>query len=246
MSEVAPPRLATPVPAAVPSVASPLTAVGLHKTFVGGDGSELHVLDGVDLRVEPGEAVAVIGASGAGKSTLLHLLGALDRPTAGEVLVEGRAVSGLDEESLAKVRNRHIGFVFQFHHLLSELSALDNVAIPRIIKGVRRAEAREEAAEALTQVGLGDRLTHVPGELSGGEQQRVAIARALVGKPGLLLADEPTGNLDPKTAERVLDLFLQLHEEVGSTLVVVTHSKDLAARFPRKLFVVGGRLEEGT
>lgn len=242
MSEVVPPHLSTPVPAAVPLVVSPLTAVGLHKTFVGGDGSELHVLDGVDLRVEHGEAVAVIGASGSGKSTLLHLLGALDRPTSGEVLVEGRTVSGLDEESLAEVRNRHIGFVFQFHHLLREFTALENVIMPALIGGTPIGLAEERARHLLSTVGMQHRLDHKPWQLSGGEQQRVAVARALVNEPLVLLADEPSGNLDRHASGLLHDLLFQFRRDNQLALVLVTHNLELAERADRILHLDTGRL----
>lgn len=242
MSEVVPPHLSTPVPAAVPLVVNPLTAVGLHKTFVGGDGSELHVLDGVDLCVEHGEAVAVIGASGSGKSTLLHLLGALDRPTSGEVLVEGRTVSGLDEESLAEVRNRHIGFVFQFHHLLREFTALENVLMPALIGGTPIGLAEERARHLLSTVGMQHRLDHKPWQLSGGEQQRVAVARALVNEPLVLLADEPSGNLDSHASGLLHDLLFQFRRDNQLALVLVTHNLELAERADRILHLDTGRL----
>ena len=242
MSEVAPSRFATPVPAAVPTVAMPLAAVGLHKTFVGGDGSELNVLEGVDLRVEAGEAVAVVGASGAGKSTLLHLLGALDRPTAGEVLVDGREVSGLDEDALAEVRNRHIGFVFQFHHLLREFTALENVLMPALIGGTPLGVAEERARHLLSAAGMQHRLTHKPWQLSGGEQQRVAVARALVNEPLILLADEPSGNLDYHASGLLHDLLFQLRRDNQLAMVLVTHNLELAERADRILCLDGGRL----
>ncbi|MEE2750404.1 MAG: ABC transporter ATP-binding protein [Myxococcota bacterium] len=210
------------------------------------NGNVVEVLQGVDLEIGPGERVAILGPSGSGKSTFLHTLGTLERPSEGQILLDGEDLGAMSAARVDALRNRKIGFVFQFHHLLPELNALDNVAMPMLVGGMRRNEAREQAATALVDVGLEHRLNHLPGELSGGEQQRVAIARALVGKPGLLLADEPTGNLDPKTADGVLELFLRLHEEVGSTLVVVTHSRELASRFPRRLYVVDGRLEEAS
>ena len=247
MSEAAPRPLAPPAPASVrptPPTAlnAPLTAVDLRKTYVAGDGSELHVLEGVNLRVEPGEAIAVIGASGAGKSTLLHLLGALDVPTAGEVLVGGRAVSGLDEDALAQVRNRHLGFVFQFHHLLREFSALENVAIPALIGGASMAEAQERAHAVLTAVGMQHRTSHKPWQLSGGEQQRVAVARALVNEPLVLLADEPSGNLDHHTSGRLHDLLFQLRADRELGMVLVTHNLELADRADRILLLEDGRL----
>lgn len=198
-------------------------------------GHEIVVLDSVDLVLEPGDRVAVVGPSGSGKSTFLHMLGILDKPTAGKVLLDGRDVSLMSEKQLARIRNRQVGFVFQAHNLLPEHSAVDNVSVPVRLAGASTAGARARAAAFLEAVGLGKRLAHKPGELSGGEQQRVALARALVMGPGLVLADEPTGNLDPRTAQGVFDLMMTLNEQLGSTLVVVTHSMDLAARFPRRL-----------
>ena len=242
MSKVAPARFANPAPAAVPAVTMAIAAAGLHKTFVGGDGGELNVLEGVDLLVEPGEAVAVVGASGAGKSTLLHLLGALDRPTAGEVFVDGRAVSGLDEEALAGVRNRHIGFVFQFHHLLREFTALENVLMPALIGGTPMGVAEERARYLLSAAGMKHRLAHKPSQLSGGEQQRVAVARALVNEPLILLADEPSGNLDYHASGLLHDLLFQLRRDNQLAMVLVTHNLELAARADRVLRLDGGRL----
>ena len=221
----------------------PLAAHGLRKSYVAGDGSELRILEGVDLRVEPGEAVAVIGASGVGKSTLLHLLGALDRPSDGEVFVGGRPVSGLDEDALAEVRNRHLGFVFQFHHLLREFSALENVAMPALIAGSAVAEAQDRARSLLTAVGLEHRLGHMPWQLSGGEQQRVAVARALVNEPLVLLADEPSGNLDHHSSGRLHDLLFDLREAHDLAMVLVTHNLELAARADRTLHLEDGRLQ---
>ncbi len=216
--------------------------MGLRKSYLGGDGSEIHVLAGVDLRIEPGEAVAIIGASGAGKSTLLHLLGALDHPTSGTVLVEGSPVSGLDEEALAKVRNRHIGFVFQFHHLLREFTALENVLMPALIAGTPMAAAEERARHLLGAVGLQDRVTHKPWQLSGGEQQRVAVARALVNEPLVLLADEPSGNLDNHAAGKLHDLLFELRRDQELAMVLVTHNLELADRADRILRLDDGRL----
>ena len=223
---------------------APLEARGLEKRFVGGDGSELHILQGVDVSLAAGEAVAVVGASGAGKSTLLHLLGALDRPTAGSVLLGGRDVAGLDDESLAAVRNRHVGFVFQFHHLLREFTALENVMMPALLSGVTFDEARARALELLTDVGVDGRAGHKPRQLSGGEQQRVAVARALVNKPLVLLADEPSGNLDGHTSGRLHELLFRLREERGLSMVIVTHNEDLAGRADRRLLMADGRLHD--
>ena len=216
---------------------------GVEKTYQKG-GRSISVLRALDVEIGAGEAVAIVGPSGCGKSTLLHLLGTLDKPSAGNIFYDDVSHLGIDASALDAIRNRTIGFVFQFHHLLPEQSALGNVAMPLLIRGMRRTEAYPQAQVMLERVGLGERLTHRPGELSGGEQQRVAIARALVTNPGLILADEPTGNLDPATAADVFDAFLELNSSLGSTLVVVTHSLDLASRFPRCFKVVEGRLEE--
>jgi lipoprotein-releasing system ATP-binding protein len=201
----------------------------------------LRVLRGVNLTVNLGESVAVIGASGVGKSTLLHLLGTLDRPTAGRVLFAGEDVFTRSEAGLARLRRSEVGFVFQFYNLLGEMTALENAMLPALLQRQSMAEAREKAAAALQEVGLADRLRHRPGELSGGEQQRVAIARALVGNPRLILADEPTGNLDPKTSEVIWDLFLQLQAARGLSFVVATHNHDLARKADRGYRLVDGR-----
>ena len=224
----------------------PLEARDLDRGYVGGDGSRIDVLKGVTLALARGEAVAITGASGAGKSTLLHLLGALDRPTGGEVLVGGREVSLLAEDELAEVRNRHIGFVFQFHHLLREFTALENVMMPALLSGVAYAEAERRARALLAEVSLAARETHKPRQLSGGEQQRVAVARALVNEPLVLLADEPSGNLDTQTSERLHDLLFGLRAERELSLVVVTHNPDLARRADRILRLQDGRLQPAT
>lgn len=223
-----------------------LEAIDLTKTFVGGDGGLLTVLDRVSLQVQRGEMVAVVGASGAGKSTLLHLLGALDRPTRGRVLIGGVGLDGLEDETLAAMRNRSVGFVFQFHHLLREFSALENVMIPLRISGWEIPKARRRATELLARVGLGARMTHRPGELSGGEQQRTAVARALAMDPAIVLADEPSGNLDHANAERLHDLFEELSGDLEIAMVVVTHNRSLAARADRVLLLEDGRLVEST
>lgn len=217
-------------------------ATRLRKVYSGGGGTELTVLDGVDLRVARGEAVAIIGASGAGKSTLLHLLGGLDRPTGGEVRIAGRVLGQLAGAELAAFRNRVIGFVFQFHHLLREFTALENVMMPLLIGGAERDEAEGRARSLLAEVGLSDRASHRPVELSGGEQQRVAVARALANSPSVVLADEPSGNLDTHTSERLHDLFFRLRKEHGVALVLATHNRELADRTDRVLRVKDGEL----
>jgi lipoprotein-releasing system ATP-binding protein len=216
---------------------------GLRRVYIEEDGSELTVLEGVDVAVGAAEAVAVIGASGAGKSTLLHILGCLDRPTAGDVLLSGRQVSGLSDAELAAIRNRQIGFVFQFHHLLREFSAIENVMMPMLIGGLEPGAARERARELLVQVGLGARLTHKPTELSGGEQQRVAVARALANRPTVLIADEPSGNLDTHTSEQLHDLLFRMRDQHGVALVVATHNRELADRTDRILQLKESRLQ---
>jgi lipoprotein-releasing system ATP-binding protein len=214
----------------------------LVKTFEHG-GRRLEILRGIDFTLEPGEMVAVVGASGVGKSTLLHILGTLDLPTSGHILFDGADLTRLSPSSLAAFRNRSIGFVFQFHHLLPEFTALENVMMPALIARVPRPQAEARAREILLRVGLAERVTHKPGELSGGEQQRVALARALILEPQLLLADEPTGNLDSRTGAEVHELFFELNRERGTTMLVVTHNPELAHRMPRRLHMIDGVLE---
>jgi len=219
-----------------------LRAEGVSKHFVTGEGATIEVLRDLSLEVARGERVAILGQSGIGKSTLLYVLGTLDHPSAGKVWFEGQDVFARDSEALARFRNASLGFVFQFHHLLPEFTALENVMMPGLLRGLPFREMRERSAAILSEVELDHRLEHPVGKLSGGERQRVAVARALVLDPPLVLADEPTGNLDPGTAERVGDLLLRLNESRGTALVVVTHNAELARRMGRALVLRDGRL----
>ncbi|EKY29290.1 putative lipoprotein releasing system, ATP-binding protein [Brevundimonas diminuta 470-4] len=220
-----------------------LSLRGVTRTYPTAQGG-LTVLKGVDLEVMPGEVVGLIGPSGSGKSSLLHAAGLLERPTSGQVLIDGEDVGGLDERARTRLRLRRIGFVYQFHHLLPEFDALDNVALPMRIAGVREAEARRRATEQLTALGLGQRVTHQPAQLSGGEQQRVAIARALANSPRLLLADEPTGNLDPVTSQAVFEALRELAKTTGVAALIATHNMELAGHMDRVFALKDGHLEQ--
>lgn len=219
-----------------------LQADALSKRYSQGDLS-VDVLDNVSLSIGPSERIAIIGSSGSGKSTLLHLLGGVDTPTSGEVYISGQALSRLSQSARGKLRNAHVGFVYQFHHLLPEFSAIENVAMPLLISGQNKTQASDHAAELLKRVGLGERLRHKPAELSGGERQRAAIARALVMGPKIVLADEPTGNLDEQTAEKVYELMLELNQELGTSFLIVTHDSRLAARMERIYRLTSGVLQ---
>ena len=219
-----------------------LEARGVRKVFAGGDGQPLEVLRAVEFEVRRGEFVAIVGSSGAGKSTLLHLLGALDRPSGGDIWLDGSRYADLDANALAELRNGKLGFVFQFHHLLREFSALENVMMPLLIGGMGQRQARSRAEELLSLVGLAGRMAHRPAELSGGEQQRCAVARALVRDPSLVLADEPSGNLDHANADRLHEVFFRLAREYETAVVVVTHNRQLAGRADRILMLEEGRL----
>lgn len=218
-----------------------LSVRGLHKSFVEG-GAEIHVLRGLNLDLAEGERLAVVGESGVGKSTLLHVLGTLDRPTSGKIFYAGRELPLNDETALCQFRNRELGFVFQFHYLLPDFSALENVMLPALIQGMEVTRARGEAEQLLAMVGLKDRMTHRPGKLSGGEQQRVAVARAVILKPRLVLADEPTGSLDLRIGEEVQDLLFRLNEENRIALIIATHNREFAEKIGRRAELKDGKL----
>jgi len=217
-----------------------LRCIGLQKTYAG---LEVPVLAGIDFSVNAGEQVVVVGASGSGKSTLLHLLAGLDSPSQGEVMLMGKSLKSMTETNKGLMRNQSLGFVYQFHHLLPEFTALENVALPLLIRKLAKREAYQKASEMLAKVGLGHRLEHLPGELSGGERQRAAVARALVTKPKCVIADEPTGNLDRITAHQVFDMLLDINQTQGVALVVVTHDLELAAKMQRQYRLVDGLLQ---
>ena len=220
-----------------------LEAVNVRKSFVKGD-DEIKVLTGVNLKLKKAESLAIIGPSGTGKTTLLQIMGLLDQPSAGEMKIKGEAVSMISDKKASRFRNRFFGFVYQFHHLINEFSALENTMMPLLVRRESISQARQAAGEILAEIGLSDRLNHKPSELSGGECQRVAVARALIGKPSVVLADEPTGNLDPRTATKVFDALLSLNRNIGSSLVVVTHNHSLAGTLDRQVLLDQGRIKE--
>ena len=220
-----------------------LEAVNLRKSFFKGD-EEVKVLTGVNLKVRKAESLAIIGPSGTGKTTLLQIMGLLDQPSAGEIKIKGETLSKISDKQASRLRNRFFGFIYQFHHLINEFSALENTMMPLLVRRESISQARQVARELLTEIGLSNRLHHKPSELSGGECQRVAVARALIGKPSVVLADEPTGNLDPGTAEKVFDSLLALNRSIGSSLIVVTHNHGLADTLDRQVLLDQGRIKE--
>ncbi len=220
-----------------------LEAVNLRKSFFKGD-EEVKVLTGVNLKVRHSETLAIIGPSGTGKTTLLQIMGLLDQPSAGEIKIKGETLSTISDKQASRLRNRFFGFVYQFHHLINEFSALENTMMPLLVRRESIAQARKAARELLVEIGLSNRLHHKPSELSGGECQRVAVARALIGKPSVVLADEPTGNLDPETAEKVFDGLLALNRSIGSSLIVVTHNQGLADTLDRQVLLDQGKIKD--
>ena len=220
-----------------------LEAVNLRKSFFKGD-EEVKVLTGVNLKVRKAESLAIIGPSGTGKTTLLQIMGLLDQPSAGEIKIKGETLSKISDKQASRLRNRFFGFIYQFHHLINEFSALENTMMPLLVRRESISQARQAARELLAEIGLSKRLHHKPSELSGGECQRVAVARALIGKPSVVLADEPTGNLDPGTAEKVFDGLLELNRSIGSSLIVVTHNHGLADTLDRQVLLDQGRIKE--
>lgn len=220
-----------------------LQAIDLGKDYREGSGEALHVLKGINFELNAGETAAIIGTSGSGKSTLLNLLGGLDKPTSGQVRIKNDNLFGISEQSRCAIRNQHLGFIYQFHHLLPEFTALENVAMPQLIDGTDKDAAREKAVQLLTEVGLGQRLDHKPGELSGGERQRAAIARALINSPDCILADEPTGNLDRKNAENALDLIMRLNKSYKTSLIMVTHDLHIAEQLDTVYVLEDGMLQ---
>jgi lipoprotein-releasing system ATP-binding protein len=217
----------------------------LAKSFSDGD-LQTHVLEDISLEVNKGDRLAIVGSSGSGKSTLLHIMGGLDSPSQGEVLVQGQNIHALKSKAASRLRNQQLGFVYQFHHLLPEFTAVENVAMPLVIGGFSPKEAQQKSRELLDKVGLGHRMQHKPSELSGGERQRAALARALITEPACLLADEPTGNLDHRTAQSIFDLILQLNEDLGTALVIVTHDTELAAKMDRVMTLMDGKLQSAS
>ena len=220
-----------------------LEALNVRKSFFKGE-DEVKVLTGVNLKLRNAESLAIVGPSGSGKTTLLQIMGLLDQPSSGEIKIKGEAVSMISDKKASRFRNRFFGFVYQFHHLINEFSALENTMMPLLVRRESISQARQAASEVLAEIGLSDRLNHKPSELSGGECQRVAVARALIGKPSVVLADEPTGNLDPRTAKKVYDGLLSLNRNIGSSLVVVTHNHSLAGALDRQVVLDQGRIKE--
>ncbi len=220
-----------------------LEALNVRKSFFKGE-DEVKVLTGVNLKLRNAESLAIVGPSGTGKTTLLQIMGLLDQPSSGEIKIKGEAVSMISDKKASRFRNRFFGFVYQFHHLINEFSALENTMMPLLVRRESISQARQAASEVLAEIGLSDRLNHKPSELSGGECQRVAVARALIGKPSVVLADEPTGNLDPRTAKKVFDGLLSLNRNIGSSLIVVTHNHSLAGALDRQVVLDQGRIKE--